>query len=63
MRLDIIGEGAFMCFMRPYEDTVTAVKTPDEPLLIPVDEDDFQEYIFSTSLNQLLNHQVNFSIG
>lgn len=61
--LDIIGENAFTYFIRPYEGIITAVKTTDEPLFIPIDEDDFQEYIFSTSLDQLLSYQVNFKHG
>ncbi|RCH90628.1 hypothetical protein CU097_012133, partial [Rhizopus azygosporus] len=43
--------------LEPYEGIITAVKTTDEPLFIPIDEDDFQEYIFSTSLDQLLSYQ------
>lgn len=60
MRLDMIGENVFTYFMRPYEDIVTAVKTSDELLFVLIDEDVFQEYIFSTSFDQLLNYQVNF---
>ncbi|KAI8048146.1 uncharacterized protein B0P05DRAFT_564684 [Gilbertella persicaria] len=60
MGMDIIGDNAFIYFIKPYEDIVTAVKTSDEPLFIPIDEDDLQEYIFSASLDQLLNYQINF---
>lgn len=56
----MIGENVFTYFMRPYEDIVTAVKTSDELLFVLIDEDVFQEYIFSTSFDQLLNYQVNF---
>lgn len=60
MGLDVIGENAFTYFVRPCEEIEVAVKTSNEPIFIPVDEDDLKEYIFSTSLDQLLNYQVNF---
>ncbi|RCH95094.1 hypothetical protein CU097_014202 [Rhizopus azygosporus] len=39
---------------------LVAVKLSDESLFIPADADGLEEYIFSTSLDQLLNYQANY---
>lgn len=60
--LDIKGANAFTYIISPYENIVTAVKTCDEPLFLPMDDDDFAEFIFSSSLDQLLNYQVTSNL-
>ncbi|KAG1455900.1 hypothetical protein G6F56_006958 [Rhizopus delemar] len=55
--LDVKGVNAFTYIIRPYENIGTAVKTCDEPMFLHMDDDDFSEFIYCSSLDQLLNYQ------
>lgn len=56
--LDIKGTNALTYIIKPYQNIITAIKTCNEPMFIPMDDDDFEEFLFSSSLDQLLNYQV-----
>ncbi|KAI9363069.1 hypothetical protein BD770DRAFT_407432 [Pilaira anomala] len=43
--------------IRPYQRIVIAVKLCNDPLFLSMDDGDFEEFLFSSSLDQLLNYQ------
>jgi hypothetical protein len=56
---DIVGLDAFIYSVYQYKDIVVAVKEAESGLFFPGDEDDFEEFLLGSSMDQLLSYVVS----
>ncbi|KAL7309450.1 hypothetical protein PS15m_011532 [Mucor circinelloides] len=54
--MDVIGLSGFIYRVKQYEDITVACKASEENIFLPADEEDFEDFIYSDSLDQLLNY-------
>ncbi|KAI7903088.1 uncharacterized protein BX663DRAFT_569172 [Cokeromyces recurvatus] len=52
--MDVVGLNAFLYNVYQYEDMILAVKETESALFLPADEDDLEEFLMGTSIDQLL---------
>jgi hypothetical protein len=57
--MDIVGMNGFFYHLKLYESTVVAIKASESSLFLLDSEDDIEDFVGSTSLEQLLNFKVS----
>ncbi|KAG1452966.1 hypothetical protein G6F46_009415 [Rhizopus delemar] len=58
--IDIIEDlSAFIYSVYQYEDVVVAVKAEEDNMFLPSDIDDLEDFVFGSTVDQLLNFKVN----
>jgi hypothetical protein len=57
--MGIVGMNGFFYHLKLYGPTIVAIKASESPLFLPDSEDDIEDFVESTSLEQLLNFKVS----
>lgn len=56
---DLRGLSGFIYRVKQYEGITVACKASEENIFLPADEEDFEDFIYNDSLDQLLNYWVS----
>ncbi|OBZ83681.1 hypothetical protein A0J61_08272 [Choanephora cucurbitarum] len=56
--IDIVGLSAYIYEVKQFKDIAIACKASEENIFLPGDEDDFEDFVFADSLDQLLNYMI-----